>query len=127
MPRGDMTGPAGYGPMTGRGAGYCAGYPTPGYMRPWGWGGGRRRGRMFHGRRPTVYAHPYGPPYASPYAPPYAPSYAGPYYEYEETDGGKAELRALEVEAKRLTDMLAEIQARIEDLSSGEQTKSEEK
>ena len=30
MPRGDRTGPAGMGPMTGRGAGYCAGYPMPG-------------------------------------------------------------------------------------------------
>ena len=30
MPRGDGTGPAGFGPLTGRGAGYCAGYPVPG-------------------------------------------------------------------------------------------------
>ena len=27
MPRGDGTGPRGLGPMTGRAAGYCAGYP----------------------------------------------------------------------------------------------------
>jgi hypothetical protein len=32
MPLGDRTGPAGFGPMTGRAAGYCAGYPVPGYM-----------------------------------------------------------------------------------------------
>ena len=32
MPWGNGTGPAGYGPMTGRAAGYCAGYPVPGYM-----------------------------------------------------------------------------------------------
>lgn len=31
MPRGDRTGPSGYGSMTGRAAGFCAGYPTPGY------------------------------------------------------------------------------------------------
>lgn len=36
MPRGDRTGPAGRGPMTGRGAGYCAGYPVPGFMNPYG-------------------------------------------------------------------------------------------
>jgi hypothetical protein len=36
MPRGDRTGPAGMGPMTGRAAGYCAGYGTPGYMNPYG-------------------------------------------------------------------------------------------
>ena len=34
MPGGDRTGPAGMGPMTGRAAGYCAGYPVPGYMNP---------------------------------------------------------------------------------------------
>ena len=50
MPRGDGTGPMGMGPMTGRAAGYCAGYPMPGYMNPmpgrgfWGRGGGRGRG-----------------------------------------------------------------------------------
>ncbi len=32
MPRGDRTGPEEYGPMTGRARGFCAGYPTPGYM-----------------------------------------------------------------------------------------------
>ena len=30
MPGGDGTGPAGAGPMTGRAAGYCAGYPVRG-------------------------------------------------------------------------------------------------
>ncbi len=34
MPFGDGTGPAGTGPMTGRAAGFCAGYPMPGYMNP---------------------------------------------------------------------------------------------
>jgi hypothetical protein len=36
MPRGDRTGPAGMGPMTGRAAGYCAGYGMPGYRNPYG-------------------------------------------------------------------------------------------
>lgn len=36
MPRGDRTGPAGMGPRTGRAAGYCAGYSTPGYTRAMG-------------------------------------------------------------------------------------------
>ena len=31
MPYGDGTGPSGMGPMTGRAAGYCAGYSLPGY------------------------------------------------------------------------------------------------
>ena len=34
MPAGDRTGPLGMGPMTGRAAGYCAGYPVPGYANP---------------------------------------------------------------------------------------------
>ncbi len=34
MPFGDGTGPAGMGPMTGRAAGFCAGYSMPGYMNP---------------------------------------------------------------------------------------------
>lgn len=34
MPGGDGTGPVGRGPMTGRAAGYCAGYPAPGFANP---------------------------------------------------------------------------------------------
>jgi hypothetical protein len=45
MPRGDRTGPSGLGPMTGRAAGYCAGYPVPGFMNSVrGFGRGRGRG-----------------------------------------------------------------------------------
>jgi hypothetical protein len=50
MPWGDGTGPAGLGPMTGRKAGFCAGFRTPGFFR--GRPGracappGRRSGRM---------------------------------------------------------------------------------
>jgi len=36
MPGGDGTGPAGLGPMTGRTAGFCAGYPVPGFANPVG-------------------------------------------------------------------------------------------
>lgn len=32
MPRGDGTGPIGMGRMTGCGAGFCAGFATPGYV-----------------------------------------------------------------------------------------------
>jgi Family of unknown function (DUF5320) len=46
MPRGDGTGPAGLGPMTGRAAGLCAGYSVPGYMNPIGGRGFRSRGRV---------------------------------------------------------------------------------
>ncbi len=43
MPAGNRTGPAGVGPMTGRGMGYCGGYDAPGWAN---WGPGRR----FYGR-----------------------------------------------------------------------------
>jgi len=62
MPGGDRTGPGGEGPMTGRVAGYCAGYSVPGYANPifrcgrgWGRGYGRGRGRGFGRDR---YAYP---------------------------------------------------------------------
>jgi hypothetical protein len=51
MPRGDGSGPTGMGPMSGRGAGFCAGFNTPGYMAQGcgrGFGMGLRRG--FGGR-----------------------------------------------------------------------------
>ncbi len=75
MPRGDGTGPNGMGPMTGRRAGYCAGYGVPGYMNDvpvrgrgygYGWGYGRGYGRGYgYGARWGAGYHGagwYGPP-----------------------------------------------------------------
>ena len=64
MPFGDGTGPIGLGPMTGKAAGFCAGFGRPGFANPmagypynysyagqapvqprWGWGFGRGFGR----------------------------------------------------------------------------------
>ena len=50
MPGGGRTGPIGLGPMTGRAAGYCAGFGAlslnPSYgLGFWGWGRGHGRGR----------------------------------------------------------------------------------
>ena len=50
MPGGDRTGPNGAGPMTGRAAGFCAGYPMQGYVNPIGgrgFGQGRGGGRRW--------------------------------------------------------------------------------
>ena len=90
MPRGDRTGPQGAGPMTGRGAGICAGYDVPGYAnssfgrgfgrgRRGGYGNGMGGGRGWRNQYyatgmpgwARVYAGPYGPPvaYAAPVAP----------------------------------------------------------
>lgn len=75
MPRGDGSGPRGMGARTGRAAGFCAGFETPGYTHPvqecgFGMGGGRARGwrNMFYatglpGRaRFGGYGVPYSPP-----------------------------------------------------------------
>ncbi len=64
MPAGDGTGPMGMGAMTGRAAGFCAGYGMPGYMNGVagrGFGMGFGRGRGFgggggRGRRNMYYA-----------------------------------------------------------------------
>ncbi|RLB08233.1 MAG: hypothetical protein DRG50_00415 [Deltaproteobacteria bacterium] len=84
MPWGDGTGPWGLGPMTGRAAGYCAGYPVPGYANPyvpgWGrgrgwWGGGRGWRWMYWATGLPGWARlgyvPYGyAPYAAPWGQP---------------------------------------------------------
>ncbi len=64
MPFGDRTGPAGLGPMTGRAAGFCAGFPVPGYMNPVPGGVG------YYGGSFVPYgagSYGYGAPYAAPY------------------------------------------------------------
>ena len=87
MPRGDGTGPMGMGPMTGRAAGYCAGYPAPGFVNPAGgrglgmargrgggfgmgmaWGRGRGGGFGFAPVAAPYLAGPYAAP--APFAPP---------------------------------------------------------
>jgi hypothetical protein len=66
MPFGDRTGPGSMGPMTGRGAGYCAGFGQPGFANPvsgrrWfgfgcrGWGRGRGRGFGWRWYAPRYY------------------------------------------------------------------------
>ena len=61
MPFGNGTGPVGLGPMTGRAAGFCAGYPVPGYMNPVGASGFAPVAGLY-GYVPTAYG--YGLPYA---------------------------------------------------------------
>lgn len=83
MPRGDRTGPMGYGPMTGRAMGYCSGNPVPGFrypdprigfrrghgfVRPFGFGRGRGRCRFrswpaWNYSRPFMMSNRYPFPY----------------------------------------------------------------
>jgi hypothetical protein len=119
MPRGDRTGPAGMGPMTGRAAGYCAGYSVPGYMNPVGAGRGRGGGR---GRRNGFYATGlpgwartgYGWPAWGGYVPPY-PGPVAP------TMAAEQEVSGLKQQAEYFQDALGQINKRIEQLESESQ------
>jgi len=123
MPRGDGTGPAGMGPMTGRAAGYCAGYPVPGYMNPVGgrgfWGRGRGRG---HGYRNWYYATGWpgwmraGLGYPAWGASPYP--YASYHQPVAPTAMPEQELDGLKQQAEYFQDALDEISKRIEQLEA---------
>jgi hypothetical protein len=103
MPGGDGTGPAGFGPMTGRAAGFCAGYGTAGYANPMvgrGFGMGRGLGRRGGGRR-WNFNYPVWQQ---------APVYAQP--------NPQQELTALKQQAEYMQESLKEINQRIGELES---------
>ena len=122
MPGGNGTGPLGMGPMTGRAAGFCAGYGMPGYINSIpgrGFGMGFGRGRGFGGRgggrgwRNRFYATgvpgwavesmPYGAPYVAPYA-------AAPTKEQE--------LGMLKDQAEQFESALGDIRKRLQELET---------
>jgi hypothetical protein len=125
MPRGDKTGPEGLGSKTGRAAGYCAGYPVPGYMnstrgygrgfgrgygRGFGRGFGRRRGRGF-GRGRFVYRQPVViQPSYQPVAQPLTPE--------QEIVGLENYQKDLEAEKVDLEQEMGGVKARIEELKA---------
>ena len=138
MPAGDGTGPMGMGPMTGRRAGFCAGYDVPGYANPvpgrglgWGpalslskgfgrgfWGrGGRGGGRGWRhwyyatglpGWARFGYAPAWGTPPYAAYGAPYAP-----------TMTREQEIEMLKDQAGYFKDALDDITKRIEELEQG--------
>lgn len=112
MPGGDGSGPNGMGPMTGRGAGFCAGFNVPGFANRGqgggfggGFGGGRGQGRGRGFRNRFYAAGPYGwqreaQPYAGTPVPPIDPR-------------GMLERRkaALEAQLKEVNEALSEGEA----------------
>jgi hypothetical protein len=123
MPAGDGTGPRGMGPMTGRGAGYCAGYGAPGYANPmpgrgfglgWGRGGGWGRGR---GWRHMYYAtglpgwarYGYAPAWGEPPAAAYGP-YGAPPTPEQETEFLKSQAEMLKQELEAISQRIAELE-----------------
>ena len=121
MPGGDRTGPSGLGPMTGRAAGYCAGYPVPGYVNPAlgrGFGGGGRGGfargygwRHWYqatglpGRARAVYGYPIVGESPYPYAPEVTPA---------------DEMDMLKSQAEFLKQQMEDIQNRIKTLDKAQ-------
>jgi hypothetical protein len=107
MPRGDGTGPAGMGPLTGRAAGYCAGYGMPGYANPWG---GRMRGAFGWGRgRFWGYGGFWGQPYGySPYG--YAP-YGVQYSAEQEKDTLQSQVEFFEGQIEGLKKRIEELES----------------
>lgn len=105
MPRGDRTGPWGGGPMTGRRAGWCAGYDRPGYANPWprpglglGCRGGRGWRRMYYATGVSGWAR-------EGFVPPPPP-----------TPPAEVELAALKAQAQWLSNSLEAINKRIQTL-----------
>ena len=113
------------GPMTGRAAGYCAGYSVPGYMNPipgrgaWGRGGGRGGGR---GWRNWYYATGMpgwqraaaGMPAWGTYPP---PAYGGYQVPPEQ------ELEMLQQQSEAINEQLEQIKQRIEELQKEQESK----
>ncbi len=99
MPRGDRTGPMGAGPMTGRGAGYCAGFSAPGFANP-AQRLGMERGFRGGGRGWRHWYYATGLPYWARFAPPTA----------------EQELAGLKNEAAQLKEQLDAINKRIEEM-----------
>ncbi len=110
MPQGNRRGPVGMGPMTGRAAGYCAGYGMPGYANPvpvppghcFCRGSGRGFGRD-HGRRGIFTERmPYGRGDMSPVADPIS----------------EQEKQFLQSQAEMLQTQLNEIRKRLDELET---------
>ena len=119
MPAGDGTGPMGMGSMTGRAAGFCAGFGMPGYANPisgrgfgmgFGRGHGGRGGRSGgYGRRNMFHATGLpgwmraGVPFAAPYA---------------TVPTKEQEMEMLKSQAEQMGETLAGINKRIQELDS---------
>lgn len=110
MPGGDGTGPWGIGSRTGRGLGYCNGFPVPGYMNG-GYGGGFGRGRgggfgMGWGRgfRGRSFYSPYQPNFPPPLVAPAVPPPVYPGISNEDyVKGLEAQKKYFEESLQQLT------------------------
>ncbi|MDD5020219.1 MAG: DUF5320 domain-containing protein [Candidatus Omnitrophica bacterium] len=122
MPRGDGTGPVGLGPMTGRAAGYCAGFGIPGYINTipgrgrgfFGRGGGRGWRHWYYATGLTGWQR------GSMGMPGF-----GARYPYASDVSPQQEADILKNEADFLKKQLEDIQRRIETLEKAQSEKGE--
>lgn len=112
MPRGDGSGPEGMGSMTGRGAGFCAGFNVPGFANRGpgarGFGSGFGRGAGFG--RGMGYGLGFGRGMGM------GRRFAGYYGDYPETAQNYSE--ALKSRAEFLEEELKAVKSRLSDLES---------
>jgi len=132
MPRGDGTGPMGMGPMTGRAAGYCAGFPTAGFMNPiggrlglgLGWGRGFRPYSYYGaGRFPSLPYAPYpmyGSSGAMPYSLPQAPGITPGVAPFAPGADPEQELSFLRSQVSTLKSQIDQTNSRIKELEKME-------
>lgn len=126
MPGGDRTGPGGMGPVTGRAAGYCAGYGMPGYMNPVpgrGWYGGGRGWRHWYRATglPGWQRASLGYPTSGGWEDPYLAQTLGP------APTSEKEVEILKQEADFLKTQLKDVQSRIDTLEKEKRTPKEKK
>jgi len=121
MPGGDRTGPEGFGPITGRGAGFCAGYPVPGIISPaWGGGGGRGFGRGGGGGGGWRHRHWYHATGLPRWQRAWMASsaYASPFLAHFGPMTKDQELEALKNQAKYFEQALENLRGRIREVES---------
>ena len=104
MPRGDGTGPAGQGRMTGRGMGFCAGFNAPGFMNYSGRGLGRGMGfgRGYGWRRFST------EPVVKP-------------TKEQEKNILESQVKMLESDQEQITQEISDLKKRIEEMSNRNQ------
>jgi hypothetical protein len=131
MPRGDGTGPAGMGPMTGRGAGYCAGYSVPGYANTFGgrYPAGRRAfgGGFGQGRGYRNWYYSTGLPGWSRFnigLPAWGRTAGYPYYGADINP--EQEIEILKSQSENLKQQLGDINKRVEELKKEEKRNKKE-
>jgi hypothetical protein len=124
MPRGDGTGPRGFGPMTGSAAGFCVGFGVPGYTnfaagrgcQAWGrgrGGGGRGFRNWYYKTGLTGWQRATGdmPAWGNPY------TYGGAYNPPAPMAmTGEQKLDALRAQTEYLEDALEAVQKRLREL-----------